>query len=183
MSKTTMLDLDGVIHPWVPTFQPWLEKRIGKKIGQWLTWHHYRHHNITDEEFVAHLTRYAEEGGFTWSGPYPGSVEPLNRLVEAGHTIHIVTDRPLVAHEGTLGWLKHHKVPHHSIEIGRDKTTFMKRGPGPYFAIDDRVENVQAMRDAGVNAYLLDWPWNEHSDLPRVKSVEEYVEIVLNYPI
>jgi len=181
VSKTTMLDLDGVVHPWVPTFQPWLESRIGKKIGQWLTWHHYRHHGITDAEFVAHLNQYAEEGGFTWSDPYHGSVDPLHRLIEHGHTIHIVTDRPVVAHAGTIDWLDRHNVPYHSLVIGRDKTVFMEQGEGPYFAIDDRIENVQAMRDAGIHAYLLDRPWNEDSDLPRVSTMEEYVEIVLNY--
>jgi hypothetical protein len=57
----------------------------------------------------------------------------------------------------------------------------MEEGPGPYYALDDRVENVQSMIDAGIHAFLLTRPWNEHADLPRVSSVAEYVDLVLSH--
>lgn len=177
--STTMLDLDGVIYPWVDTFQPWLEDKLDIEMGVWDTWHHYRTIGIADADFVEHLHDFAAVGGFTWAAPFGETVDALWRLARAGHHIHVVTDRPGNAAVYTMTWLMAHNVPHDSITVGRDKTVFTEFGPGPYYAIDDRVENVQALRDHGVEAFLLTWPWNTHVDLPRVSSVAEYVEIVL----
>ena len=181
-----MLDLDGVANLWVDPFHPFMleHPRFVEHIGlveqtDWETWHHYRTYGCTDELFVEILQDFARAGLFTDAPPFPGVPEAMQRLSAAGHTIHVVTDRPEFVIEETRNWLTKHDIPADTVTIGRDKTVFKNYGPGPYYAIDDRVENVQAMRDAGVNAYLLTWPWNESSELPRVSSVDEYVDIVL----
>lgn len=131
-----------------------------------------------DEEFVARLTEYAEEGGFgdqVANPGFSGCVEMLNAL---GHTQHVVTDRPAIAEADTAWWLHEHAPLMDSLTISRDKTVFKDYGPGPYFAIDDRVENVEKMREAGIEAFLLTKPWNEASDLPRVTTLFEFVTLV-----
>lgn len=174
-----MADLDGVFNNWVDPFYPYLCGVHGiTEPTEWRIWHHYRNHDISDEDFVATLNKFAEEGLFTANPPFPGTVEQLKLLVEAGHRIHVVTDRPAAAHDDTEKWLNDHQFPHDTLSFSRDKTVFKQYGPGPYFAIDDRVENVQSLRDAGVNAFLLTWPWNEDSALPRVESVEVFRETV-----
>ena len=175
-----MADLDGVFNPWVDPFHPYMMTAHGiEEMTPWETWHHYRTYGISDEDFVVTLNRFAEEGLFTAGPPFPDTVEHMQRLADAGHRIHVVTDRPAAAHEGTRYWLDDHKFPYETLSFGRDKTVFKQYGPGPYFAIDDRTENVQAMRDADIQAFLLTWPWNEDSSLPRVDSVKRFADFLL----
>lgn len=177
---TIMWDLDGVACGWVENFYPWICAKEGWEETDWITWHHYRTHEMHDEEFVARLTEYAEEGGFGDQLPnngFSGCVKMLNAL---GHSQHVVTDRPAIAEADTAWWLSEYGPEIDSLTISRDKTVFKEYGPGPYFAIDDRVENVEAMRAAGIEAFLLTKPWNEDADLPRVTTLTEFVTLVHN---
>lgn len=181
---TTMADLDGVMNPWEPVFHPWLfrhsiVKALKVKYTPWKDWHHYRTYGIDDKTFVELLQEFAREGLFTSVAPFDGSAEAMKRLHDAGHTIHVVTDRPDFIVDDTKAWLENHGCPFDSVTISRDKTIFKQFGPEPYYAIDDRTENVRAMREAGISAFLLTSPWNVDADLPRVDSVGEYVNIVL----
>jgi hypothetical protein len=174
-----MLDLDGVATGWVPAFYPWLCRTRDLTETEWRIWHHYRNHGMTDAEFVAALTQYAEEGGFGEQLPVPGISEMVTALVDAGHTVHVVTDRPVPAHADTAWWCDTFIPDYTSLTFSRDKTVFKELGDPTYYAIDDRTENVQSMREAGIFAYLLDSPWNEDADLPRVHSLDEYLDKVL----
>lgn len=174
-----MLDLDGVACGWVPNFYPWLCAQEGFEPTDWRIWHHYRNHGMTDAAFVARLTQYAAEGGFGEQTPTPGITEMVRDLVAAGHTVHVVTDRPEPAFADTSWWCAEYIPDYTSLTVSRDKTVFKDFGDPTYYALDDRVENVEAMRKAGIFAYLYTWPWNEASDLPRVGSLEEYRDKVL----
>lgn len=175
--STVMWDLDGVATLWVENFYPWLCEIEGWEYvpGAWKIWHHYRNHEMTDEQFVARLTQYAEEGGFGDQTPVPGFAEAVKQIKEGGHTQHVVTDRPGPAAADTAWWLDTYAPEIDTLTMSRDKTVFKDFGDPTYYAIDDRVENVEALRKAGVFAYLLTWPWNADSDLPRVNSLEEFV--------
>lgn len=178
--STTMLDLDGVASGWLPNFHPWMCEVKGLSPKNWVVWHGYREYGISDQEFVALLTTYAEEGGFAEQEVLPFAAGVVRVLVEAGHSVHIVTDRPAAALADTSWWIDTHLPGYTSLTVSRDKTVFKEYGEGPYYAIDDRIENVESMRDAGIRAYLLTWPWNAHADLPRVSSLVEYANKVLN---
>lgn len=173
-----MWDNDGVVSGWVDNFYPWLCEREGWVQTDWEIWHHYRNHEMHDAEFVEALKEYAAAGGFADQTMFPGVREAIQRIKEAGHTQHMVTDRPDAAHADTAWWV-HTYVPEiDTLTFSRDKTVFKEYDDGPYFAIDDRVENVESMIAAGINAVLLDQPWNRQSDLPRVYTAEEFAELV-----
>lgn len=174
-----MLDLDGVASGWVPNFYPWLCNLLGLEPTEWRIWHHYRNHEIHDAEFVKYLTQYAEEGGFAGQPLMEGAAELVRALTEAGHTVHIVTDRPAAAEADTAWWVESNLPGYTSLTMSRDKTVFKSYGDPTYYAIDDRTENVAAMRSAGIYAYLLTSPWNEEADLPRVANLSEYADKVL----
>lgn len=175
---TVMWDLDGVACGWVPNFYPWICEKEGWEATEWLTWHHYRNHEMTDEAFVARLTEYAAEGGFGDQVPNPEFITGVIALAEAGFAQHVVTDRPPIAEADTAWWLDTFAPDIDSLTISRDKTVFKEFSDGPYFAIDDRVENVQNMAEAGIQAYLLTSPWNLDSGLPRVATINEFVSLV-----
>jgi hypothetical protein len=176
--STVMWDNDGVCSLFIPAFYPWLCAVEGWTQGEWKTWHGYRAHGMSDEAFVKRLNEYAEIGGFATQEPVSGLREALKQIKGAGHTQHMVTDRPAIAEADTAWWLATNAPEIDSLTVGRDKTVFKNYGPPEYYAIDDRVENVAAMQEAGINAYLLTWPWNEDADLPRVSDVSEFAAIV-----
>lgn len=174
-----MLDLDGVACGWVENFYPWICAKEGWTPTEWRIWHHYRNHEMHDAAFVARLTEYAEEGGFSNQEPFEGIGEMVAALVDAGHTVHVVTDRPAAAHADTAWWCDTYIPDYTSLTMSRDKTVFKEFGDPTYYALDDRIENVEAMRAKGIFAYLLTKPWNADADLPRVDSLEQYKNKVL----
>lgn len=176
---SAMWDLDGVSCLWVPNFYPFLCERKNWEQTEWRTWHHYRTHGMEDSEFVTHLQAYAEAGGFGDQKPVPGFQQAVRQIKAAGHTQHIVTDRPAAAEADTAWWVHEYAPEIDTLTISRDKTVFTSYDDGPYWALDDRTENVEAMRNAGIEAYLLTWPWNADADLPRVSTVEEFAAIVV----
>lgn len=176
---TVMWDLDGVSCLWVPNFYPWLCELNDLTPTEWEIWHHYRTHGISDEDFVKHLQQYAEEGRFAEQTPVPGFQKAVRQIKAAGHSQHVVTDRPAIAEADTAWWVDTYAPEIDTLTLSRDKTVFTQYDDGAYWALDDRTENVQAMREAGINAYLLTWPWNADADLPRMASVEEFAAIVV----
>lgn len=175
---SVMWDLDGVACGFVPPFNPWLCALKGFTQTPWNTWHHYRTYGLSDEEFVELLTQYAAEGGFGEQVPNPEFITGVIALAEAGFEQHVVTDRPAIAEADTAWWLDTFAPDIDSLTISRDKTVFTTFSEGPYYAIDDRVENVQAMIEGGVRAFLLTAPWNVDANLPRVSSIGEFVSFV-----
>lgn len=181
---TVMWDNDGVMSGWFPNFYPKLCTWEG-----WTQipdcahgehgWHFYRRHGMTDEQFVARLNQYAAEGGFAEQIPEPELSEAVRRLHAAGFSQHVVTDRPAIAEADTAWWLNEHAPLIDTLTVSRDKTVFKAYGPAPYFAIDDRVDNVVKLLDADVQAYVLDRPWNQHAQLPRVYGLLEFADTVV----
>lgn len=176
--STVMWDLDGVACEWVGPFYKRLCEWEGFEPTPWVTWHHYRNHGMSDEAFVKRLMQYAEEGGFGGQIPAPDFPAVVKQIHEAGHVQCVVTDRPDSAQADTAWWIDTFAPEIDTIDFGRDKTVFKKHGPPTYYAIDDRVENVEAMRKRGIFAYLLTRPWNEESNLPRVASLRDFAHIV-----
>lgn len=113
--------------------------------------------------------------------PYPGVRKALRRIQEAGHTVHLVTARgegsehSAQVREVTQRWLERHKIPHDSLHFTRDKASV----PTDAF-LDDDPGNCRRLVAAGVEAYLLDRPWNVgEPDAQRVASVDAFADIAL----
>lgn len=176
--STVMWDLDGVACLWVENFHPKLCEWEGYDHSPWVTWHHYRNYGMSDEAFVKRLYQYGDEGGFGDQKPVSGFREAVKQIHRAGHIQCVVTDRPESAHADTAWWVEEYAPEMETLDFSRDKTVFKKHGEPTYYAIDDRIENVEAMRQAGIFAYLFTWPWNEASDLPRVSTLQEFADIV-----
>jgi hypothetical protein len=142
-------------------------------------WYFYRSWGMDDKGFRKFCDAGVDDGYiFSYGDPHPGTVEAVNRLHSLGHRIVIVTDRPFGKNGGknsrraTFRWLKKHGVKFHEVHFTADKTTIPLDT-----MIDDKVENFVALRDAGVDVYLLDRAWNQHVDAGyrRINSIEEYV--------
>lgn len=192
-----MVDIDDVLFPWADG----IHERAGaaglhqgQPYTQWSMWEDYL---CSKEDWMRVVGEAAEDGFYVDTPPMPGSIEALRRLHWAGDRIHLVTargfpwpgaehDHSEVIKEWTQEWVWEHAVPHATLTFAKDKVAAMHElGVFFDFAIDDGPHNFEALRAAGVKAYLLDRPHNrsfEVCDAPigeRVNSVDQWADIIL----
>lgn len=115
---------------------------------------------------------------FAQGDPLPGCSWAFWQLREAGHSIHIVTDRSFgpagEAAYATIRWLTQHELPFDSVTFSADKTI-----ANVDVMVDDKPSNYLALKAAGVDAFLLTRPWNsEVQDAQRVTSISHFAEEV-----
>ena len=88
---------------------------------------------------------------------------------------HIVTDRSVgkYSQANTEEWLARHQVPYDTITCARDKTVV-----GTDAFIDDKSENVVALREAGSAAFLLRSSHNRRDAVPSGWVVDNWGDFV-----
>jgi len=179
MSITAGVDLDGVVYNYVDALRDWIGISTGQdtsKLGEATQWNFYEHDwNMSFEEFCKHTDAGVDNGYiFAVGEPYPGVVEGMKAMREAGVKIHIVTDRgragkPGKAEQLTVDWLDANGIIYDEITLTSDKTAI-----NTHMFIDDRPENFQALDEAGVEVYLRRQRWNQH--LHAARAVETFTD-------
>lgn len=142
-------------------------------------WNWYHDYNWSDQEFVEFCNRAADHGCLFQGHVREGYKESIEEVRAMGHYIVIVTDRPFgsnpeVSKELTYKWFEDEDIKYDSIIFSSDKTV----GNTDFF-IDDKIENYDALRSAGMNAVLINRAWNlDNDDRFRVDSMQEYTDII-----
>jgi 5'(3')-deoxyribonucleotidase len=120
---------------------------------------------------------------FAQGDAYPGTREAVQKILDAGNDIHIITDRtigsPGVAEGATAKWVASNLPrPIKSLTFSRDKTVLPTD-----IMIDDKPSNWEALDRVGCDAWLLDRPWNQEAThiTKRVQSLDEFADIVINH--
>lgn len=195
------VDLDGCVYPWHEVMALWCWELRGASTDTVTLWD-WDYHNelplpaptrwgfegqwgMTEDELNA-AARLGIERGFVWhqGKPIPGSVASLWRLSSEGYYIRLVTQRLVhknnhaEVQQATAKWLDNWNVPYHEIiYMGKGST---KGEFHADFAIDDNVNNVVDMRAEGIDAYLLERPWNlkEKYVGPTVFGWEEFEVLI-----
>lgn len=201
-----MVDIDDVLMPTIDEIHE--RSRIaglhdGSVGPEWTGWTAY---GCPEQDYWDIWTQFANEGGYTTTPPVAGAVEALRRIHWLGARIHLVTARGFMAHADeirawTPQWVEEFAIPHASLTFARDKVAAMRQiVPQPHwtdehrltsssplsdwglfdYAIDDSPKNTRALHQAGVRAYLLSHHHNrETTDLPRIESVGEFVDLII----
>ena len=150
------VDLDNVVYPFADVFAQYVHKVTGRpltELGPAQRWAFYLDLGYSADEFLRLFAEGVDAGFIFREGqPLPGALEALRALRAQGHSLHIVTDRAVgsCAQASTEAWLKEHGVPYDSVTYAADKTVV-----GTNVFIDDRPENVLALREAGCAAFLF----------------------------
>lgn len=178
------VDLDGPCANFVESLARYLRSRGRAATVESWQQHYcgYRGWGLTDDEFLGWCHRAADDGElFTNIDPEPGVVPALERLRDAGHTIHIVTARNFgsvgASEAATMSWLARHRVPLHSLTFSSDKTVV----PTDVF-IEDNLGNYDALEGAGCEPWLVTLPHNPDADgrtRRRVPDLPAFVDMVL----
>lgn len=143
-------------------------------------WEFYEEYGVDLDRFLA-ICHEAADAGLLWNGPMmPGSRTAWDELADAGHRIHVKTDRPFGVHPvasqvGTIMTLAQNRVRYDSITFTADKTD----GPPCHIALEDKLSNYDALAAAGVEVWLIDRPWNQDDgSRRRVYAHDEFVRRV-----
>lgn len=120
--------------------------------------------------------------------PIKGAVEAISELSKK-HKIIIITSRPEKFERKTRNWVEKNfhgikeiffirKVYH---ETARNKAEICKE-IGAKLLIDDNLDNVLDCEKAGIQAILIDYPWNQYNPpgklIKRVKSWKEMINVI-----
>lgn len=180
-------DIDGVNYPFDPNYRAYLRTHCGFTAEQTKTpaghWYFYRDMGQSDEQFVATCHAAVDAGVLFRTGePFEGAAASWLAMIEAGHEIHIVTDRRFgtgqASLDATIAWLDEHGFWYDSITISADKAIC----PDIDVFVEDRLENHDALTAAGIPCYLVNQAWNhvsEGDDRFRVASQAAFADLVI----
>jgi 5'(3')-deoxyribonucleotidase len=179
------VDLDGVMYDFARHVRRYLVEHQGydeKALSHLESWDFWTGWGWDDERFARACDAAVDAGILYATGePNAGAVEALRRIADAGHELHVVTARtsgtaPTAALVATQTWLETYGVPYSSLTMSADKTIVTTDA-----FIDDSLHNYDDLAAAGVQAYLLNQPWNAPFDdgRRRVANVREFADLVL----
>ena len=150
------IDLDHVVYPFTDVVAHYVHEATGRpldELGPSTRWEFYVDWGYSLDEFLRLFAEGVDAGCiFGRGGPLPGAVPALRTLKALGHSLHVVTDRSVgrCSQASTEAWLAEHHVPYDSVTYTSDKTVVRTE-----VFIDDRPENVLALREAECAAFLF----------------------------
>jgi 5'(3')-deoxyribonucleotidase len=119
-------------------------------------------HPLTHFEHAGEFWSWAAGHGgssiFRHLDPYPGAVETLRALVDAGNDIVILTQKPTWAIADTFAWIGEHRLPTREVHILADKGQVACD-----VYLDDAPHQLQRLRMVRPEATVCRFvrPWNE----------------------
>lgn len=165
-------DIDGVIAQQTLQFNLIAERDHGQPIVEPTYYEWYEEWN---DPAIFKLLLNCEE---IWTDmlPYEGALEHIQEVQAAGISTVFITFRPEIAYPHTTTWLEKFGFPT-NVEFSSQKHLIAK-GLGVDVAIDDYALMVERYLDFGIEAYLMDRPWNDNvTHLPKV-DLDEYSKIL-----
>ena len=172
-----LLDMDEVICAWVDRLLAWYNEDKGTHIKR----EDVKDWALTDtlgpgsEDFIRSVMRYQRM--YDDLDEIPGAVDGIEKLLDDGHDVLIVTAVPKcapVVFAGKLEWIRRNmrrKIMNHafdkSIRIGDpffDLKNFIACGRKEVIVgdllVDDGVHNLEPFRLTGRRTVVFDAPWN-----------------------
>lgn len=181
------VDLDGVLFDFAGSLRRYLISigRDDSTLCATKTWHFYEDWGYTLEEFIAHCDA-GVDAGYVFSGPARSrAAQSVQMLKDAGHSIHIITDRafgsPGASQLATRIWLANHSIPYDTLDFSADKTIV----PTDLF-IEDKLENYDALDATPCQPWLVNRAWNHvpgGDDRRRLPDVYEFAQMVTTLQI
>jgi uncharacterized HAD superfamily protein len=203
-AKQIYVDMDDVLAETGRTFLSVLESDFGKRV-EWDQLHDYDlgvSLGLDEKSLTEFMHAIHEPEVLASVEPIPGALAALERWIERGYEIEVVTGRPSSTEEISRNWLKNNEMPHHSL-IHVDKYAWEEElmgtssgvplvrlaDNGYCLAVEDSAEvaiHLTEIIDAPV--VVLDRPWNrrkldEHANTNgRIVRCESWAEIFERFP-
>lgn len=163
------VDLDGPCYEWDKTARYMLRHYRGSKgldepSREWF-WYGQDWHNVSKEDWKWLWNEGVKLGLFRYGHMTKDTRVGLQRLVEMGHEILIITSRPASAVEDTKEWVDFYYkgiplVDLHILSNNEEKSSVQAD-----ILIDDNPPNVVEWAEQGRAALLFDRPWNRKTNM------------------
>lgn len=119
------IDLDGVVADFTQGWMEFYNREFGTSLAtedsqNWGDLVNLTHFTDIDE-FWKWSSDLDGRSVFWHLEPFPGAVEVLHSLVDAGHHVIILTTKPGFAVKDTHEWIDRHRIPAAEIHILQDK--------------------------------------------------------------
>jgi 5'-nucleotidase len=175
------IDLDGVCANFVARFRYFLYWHCAIPFAQMpepVGWELADEWQIEPEAFNRYMTDFIQSGQFAQVPLYPGTVEALQAIRDAGYEIRIITlrgDEPDeltrdTARRSTEIWLRRTGLAH-------DQLIFTGRKEAESFDVllDDSPGVLRAVEGAGKHGVAMDRPYNQAWEGARVNGWPEFL--------
>ncbi len=186
------VDIDGVLADYVAVFNNTLRKLYPGRIPADFKLQDFWYTGIlNNSELHKVLTATFEIEELWYNLRYLSAADTLaSRLCYIESNIYYITNRidtpsrhNYSALEQTNRWLADRDLLRRNTSVLVIKDARMKKdiftALDISMSIDDRIDTVQACQEIpNHRAYLYDQSWNRNSDLPRVYSLHEYLDMV-----
>lgn len=169
------IDLDGVVANFTKGWMHFYNRQFGTELDvehskQWGDVVNLTHFADVDE-FWQWTSDLDGRSVFWHLEPFPGAVEALEALNDAGHEIVVVTTKPAFAVDDTHEWIARQQIPAAEIHILQDKwlvpcDVYLDDGPHILPAL------VEHRPEATVCRFVR--PWNR--PVPGAVDVEDFDE-------
>lgn len=145
-------------------------------------WNFYEEWGWTFAEFKE-LVDWGVDNGYIFAGHWrPHAVESMGRIVAAGHSLIIITDRswgsdPRNSQRNTIEAYARAGIEYDELHFTPDKTSVPVD-----VMVEDRIENYDALVSAGTPTWLINRGWNEvpgGDGRNRINCVCEYADAVI----
>lgn len=174
------IDLDGVVANFTKGWMSFYNRDFGANltVEDSQRWHDLVHltHFGNIDEFWKWSSDLDGRSVFWHLEPFPGAVEALRSLSDAGHDIVVLTTKPDFAIGDTHEWIEEHGIPTDEIHILEDKwlvecAVYLDDGP---HVLPGLVEHRPT---ATVCRYVR--PWNEPvAGAVDVRDFDEFRDVV-----
>lgn len=177
------VDLDGCNIDFIEGCNA-IRERNGEELFVPGAWDFYTKVGMSDADFVAWCNKAADDGQLFSNPPVPGAIEANRRIADLGHEIIFITDRSFgnhrfVSQELTHNWLNKWGFIYDYVMFSADKTCVETD-----IFVEDKLENYDALIEAGTLCCLIDKSWNQDPELGnqdgryRIKDISEFADIV-----
>lgn len=179
------IDLDGICFNFLKAFCEWLEEHAGIPIpdNEEITSYYWYEtvDGLDKDTFWNEFHRFGHSGGYRNLELLPGALEGLHSIVNAGHRIFYVTNRPEYARKDTEEALSEHRFPFAAnLEFAKGAKAPVVRDLGICAFIDDSPRTIAELcANTSARIYCMDYPMNREihdiHNFTRVKSWDEFL--------
>lgn len=174
------VDIDGCCYDFPNAVRIWRHIKHGvplEDMPEAESWSFHKDQwNLSSAEFLSVCAEAVNAGFLYWQGPvFPDALDVISKLYQR-HEIVVITDRSLpgaeeACRDATRHWLDKVGLPYHELHFSADKTAF-----GVDTMVDDKVENVEALLGAEVDAFMMVRRHNYRSHIPADRRVHNWWE-------
>lgn len=162
------IDLDGTVADNLELLVETLNHHCGKTlVGEEIRQYNLcKTYCITEEEFIK-LMASKEEEIIVKSPLIPRAQEYIQKLVDKGWQVHIITARHPKYSQATRRWLRGKNIPYNGLHLLNSHNKLkICRELGVKMMVEDNVHNAYQLEEGGVPTILYEaphnrcWPWS-----------------------